>query len=139
MALHAMLSMGSRLALGDTRLVLQRVSGYITSSRVQMGFGSHSSDNDPDVLHKEKERNLQAGKPKSAVKDLEEGWNEKLASDSEAAVKAERHHDDDESIEELQKKSVHHIRTEHHEEEHMVESASQKNDDLKKGKANPVH
>ena len=115
-----------------------------------------------------------AGKPKSAVKDLEEGWNEKLASDSEAAVrwshpseqaialgvsdaeficsvrcfdvlfcalqvKAERHHDDDESIEELQKKSVHHIRTEHHEEEHVVESASQEKDDLKKGKANPVH
>ncbi|CAL8467572.1 g7110 [Coccomyxa elongata] len=134
-----MLSTGRRLALGDSRLILQRVSGYTTSSQLQMGFGSHCSDNDPDVLHKEKERNLRAGKPRSAVKDLEEGWNEKLASDSEAAVKAERHHNDDESIEELQKKSVHHIRTEHHEEEHVVESASQEKDDLKKGKANPVH
>lgn len=28
-----------------------------------------------------------AGKPRSAVNDLEEGWNEKLASDSEAAVR----------------------------------------------------
>lgn len=59
MALHTMFSTGSRLALGYTRLMVQRVSAYTTSSKVQMGFGSHSSDNDPDVLHKEKERNLQ--------------------------------------------------------------------------------
>lgn len=58
MALHTLLSTGRRLALGDSRLILQRVSGYTTSSQLQMGFGSHSSDNDPDVLHKEKERNL---------------------------------------------------------------------------------
>ncbi len=58
MALHTMLSTGSKLALGDVRLMMQRVSGYTTSSQLQMGFGSHSSDNDPDVLHKEKERNL---------------------------------------------------------------------------------
>lgn len=37
---------------------LQGVNNVHTSSRVQMGFGSHGSDNDPDVLHKEKEKNL---------------------------------------------------------------------------------
>ena len=37
---------------------LQGVSNLHTSSRMHMGFGSHGSDNDPDVLHKEKERNL---------------------------------------------------------------------------------
>lgn len=58
MAMQSMLSTGKRLALGDARAILQRVNGYTTSSRVQMGFGSHSSDNDPDVLHKEKEKTL---------------------------------------------------------------------------------
>ena len=37
---------------------LQGVNTLHTSGRVQMGFGSHGSDNDPDVLHKEKEKNL---------------------------------------------------------------------------------
>ena len=37
---------------------LQGVSNLHSSSRMQMGFGSHSSDNDPDILHKEKEKNL---------------------------------------------------------------------------------
>ncbi|EIE24563.1 hypothetical protein COCSUDRAFT_52996 [Coccomyxa subellipsoidea C-169] len=132
MAMNTMLSSASRLALGDARVLMQRVTArlYTSSPQVQMGFGSHSSDNDPEVLDREKERNLKGhpttGTPKSAVKDLEEGWNEKLASDSEAAVKAERHHNGSESIEDLQKKSVHHIRTEHHEEEHVVGSVAPK-------------
>ena len=42
----------------DLRYGLQGVSRLHTSSRMQMGFGSHTSDNDPDVLHKEKEKNL---------------------------------------------------------------------------------
>lgn len=65
------------------------------------GFGSHSSDNDPDVLEKEKHKNLKGEQDHTIV----EGWNEKLASDSEAAVKAEHHvpHEDHkEQIEELQ-------------------------------------
>lgn len=61
MALHSILSTASRLALGDARVLMQSVGVrcYTISPRVQMGLGSHSSDNDPDVLHREKEKNLQ--------------------------------------------------------------------------------
>lgn len=42
----------------DMRSGVQGVNGMHTSSRMQMGFGSHSSDNDPDVIDKEKEKSL---------------------------------------------------------------------------------
>ncbi len=42
----------------EVRFGPQSINGMHTSSRMEMGFGSHSSDNDPDVLHKEKEKNL---------------------------------------------------------------------------------
>jgi len=102
---------------------LQGVSNLHTSSRMHMGFGSHGSDNDPDVLHKEKERNL-SGETKHIHPGLEEGWNEKLASDSEAAVKAERHVDGEATIEDLQHRTVKHIREEHHSEEEVVPDPS---------------
>ena len=78
---------------------------------------------------------------------MEHGWNEKLASDSEAAVrlpgcwlqlplalcckadrlstrrmqvKSDRHVDHDTPIEELQEHTVKHIRREHHAEEDVV-------------------
>lgn len=82
---------------------------------------------------------------------MEHGWNEKLASDSEAAVrlpgcwlwgaiysaaadahhlcsermqvKSDRHVDHDTPIEELQEHTVKHIRREHHAEEEVVEKA----------------
>ena len=57
MALRSM-KLARRVCSVNLRYVLQGVSRLHTSSRMQMGFGSHSSDNDPDVLHKEKEKNL---------------------------------------------------------------------------------
>jgi hypothetical protein len=58
------------------------------------GVGSHVSDNDPEVLEAEKRRNLSqqhegSPLPPGAVPNAP-GWNPKLASDSEAVVKAER-------------------------------------------------
>lgn len=60
------------------------------------GFGSHTSDNDPDVLEREKRRNLSGETAKEgqcavpgAVPGAE-GWNPRLASDSEEIVKSER-------------------------------------------------
>eukprot|EP00884_Botryococcus_braunii_P004274 jgi/Botrbrau1/13848/Bobra.0056s0084.2 len=73
-----------------------------------MGHGSHASDNDPEVLQREQERNLK-GETKSTIPHAP-GWNEKLASDSEAAVKAEQ---DNRSIEQLQRETVDHVQTEH--------------------------
>jgi hypothetical protein len=54
-----------------------------------------------------------------------------------AQVKAERHVDGTHTIEDLQQKTVHHIKSEYHEEEEM--STAQDQNDLKQGKANPVH
>jgi hypothetical protein len=50
--------------------------------------GSHVSDNDPDTLAREKTKALEGHTP--TVIPGAPGWNEKLASDSEAVVKAER-------------------------------------------------
>ncbi|KAJ3033873.1 hypothetical protein HDV00_005677 [Rhizophlyctis rosea] len=61
--------------------------------------GSHMSNNDPHVLEKEKQATVKAG--------AKGKWNEKLASTSEAAVKADRDfHGKADDIEELQKKSA---------------------------------
>lgn len=71
-----------------------------TTKRTMTAF-SHMSDNDPAVIEKEKKKSL--GK-----KNKE--WSEKLASHSEAAVKADRDYDkpvkhlQNETIEELKKK-----------------------------------
>ena len=57
MALRS-INVARRLANLEVRFGPQGINGMHTSSRMEMGFGSHSSDNDPDVLHKEKEKNL---------------------------------------------------------------------------------
>jgi hypothetical protein len=59
-------------------------------ARASFGFGSHVCDNDPVVLELEKERNLHdpgSIPGRGGVPDVA-GWNEKLASDSEAVVRA---------------------------------------------------
>lgn len=110
---------------------IQTMSGKV------FGFGSHKSDNDPDKLETEKRKNLK-GDPTKGKEQANHpmpgaaGWNEELASDSEASVKADKHAPD--SVEELQKLSVKHLHGEVDEEP----SAAEK-DPLKKGKANPVH
>ena len=50
--------------------------------------GSHVSDNDPATIRREKAKSLEGHTP--TVMPGAPGWNEKLASDSEAVVKAER-------------------------------------------------
>ncbi|KAL3152927.1 hypothetical protein ABBQ38_012230 [Trebouxia sp. C0009 RCD-2024] len=106
------------------------------SSKV-FGFGSHKSDNDPDKLEKEKRKNLKGDPTKGKEQEHHAipgaaGWNEELASDSEASVKADRHAPD--SVDELQKLSVKHLHGQVDEEP----SAADK-DPVKKGKANPVN
>ncbi|KAI8327487.1 hypothetical protein EDC96DRAFT_90477 [Choanephora cucurbitarum] len=71
-----------------------------TTTRSMTAF-SHMSDNDPEVIEKEKQKNL-------SKKDKE--WNEKLASHSEASVKADKEHEkpiknlQSETVEQLKKK-----------------------------------
>lgn len=57
-------------------------------SAARLGIGSHMSDNDPVVLEKEKQRNLaKEHLPGGGGTPDAEGWNEALASDSEAVVR----------------------------------------------------
>ncbi|GBF89792.1 hypothetical protein Rsub_02962 [Raphidocelis subcapitata] len=67
-----------------------------------MGHGSHTSDNNPEVLAKEKQRNLEGRCPE--VVPGTPGWNPALASESEAVVKAERAPSMD--MEQLQQHSI---------------------------------
>ncbi|EIN08241.1 hypothetical protein PUNSTDRAFT_134632 [Punctularia strigosozonata HHB-11173 SS5] len=70
------------------------------------GPGSTEHGNDPQTLAKEKSKNLsgsQMNDPNSESEPMPEhapGWNQKLASSSEAGVKADRH---PASAEELQR------------------------------------
>ncbi|KAI0750086.1 hypothetical protein C8Q80DRAFT_1100636 [Daedaleopsis nitida] len=58
-------------------------------------YSSTMHDNDPDVLEQEKRRNLSKQQHKTSTPIPEApGWNEHLASASEAAVK-DRHHSED--------------------------------------------
>ncbi|RIA84098.1 hypothetical protein C1645_784852 [Glomus cerebriforme] len=62
-----------------------------------------TGDEPKKVLDQEKQKILK-GKVKSSI-ETAPGWNEKLASESEATVKADRH-GDSVTIEELQRQSI---------------------------------
>ncbi|KAJ3090165.1 hypothetical protein HK102_004509 [Quaeritorhiza haematococci] len=66
----------------------QPFTAIINIQKRMYGVGSHVSNNDPEVLEREKERVLK-GQVTSVIPEAT-GWNEKLASDSEAIVKADR-------------------------------------------------
>lgn len=109
---------------------LQAMSGKV------FGFGSHKADNDPEKLEAEKRKNLKGDPAKGKEQENHhlpgsKGWNEELASDSEASVKADKHAPD--TIDEMQKLSVKHLHGQVDEEP----SATEK-DPLKQGKANPA-
>ena len=74
-----------------------------------MGAHSHVSDDDPAILTREKQRNLE-GKTISTIPNAP-GWNEELASDSELRVKADRC--PVESVEELQHFTVEAVQKKH--------------------------
>ncbi|KAI8376114.1 uncharacterized protein BYT42DRAFT_573461 [Radiomyces spectabilis] len=67
--------------------------------RRSMSAYSHMSDNDPVVLEREKRKQQNVSQRE---------WNEKLASQSEAAVKADQQEDED--LQSLQQKSAEHLK-----------------------------
>ncbi|KAI0351729.1 hypothetical protein OH77DRAFT_1429303 [Trametes cingulata] len=77
-------------------------------------YSSTMHDNDPDVLEQEKRRNLskQQHKTSTPIPDEAPGWNENLASASEAAVKADRWGTG--SPKDLQDKTVKYVKDRHH-------------------------
>lgn len=89
-----------------------------------LGHGSHASDNDADVLHREKTKHLE-GKSSTTLKGAK-GWSEALASDSEVAVKADKHHEDS-TVEEMQQHTVKTIKVLHEGEHDGEEPEHPKN------------
>ncbi|CAG8644018.1 5196_t:CDS:2, partial [Cetraspora pellucida] len=100
-------------------------SGY---SRWYTPFGSNASDNDPFVIDKEKRRLLR-GKVVGSLKHAP-GWNEKLATDSEAMVKAEREPDSS-SIDELQRETLAYLTTHDNESDDIVVETFKKEVEVK--------
>lgn len=82
------------LRLQATRTKLSKLS-QVTTVRNMSAF-SHMSDNDPKVLEESKKKQLEREKEKK--------WEEKLASLSEAAVKADQ--SEDKPLDRLQKDSI---------------------------------
>ncbi|KAK9791167.1 hypothetical protein WJX73_003706 [Symbiochloris irregularis] len=79
---------------------------------------------DPNRVKDEKEKYM-SGKSTSTVKGMK-GWHEPLASESEAAIKAEKH-SSEETIEEMQAHTVKKVKVLHHGEEDDEEHHPPKN------------
>lgn len=75
-------------------------------------------DNDPELLEKEKHRNLQ-GKQHETSTPIHDapGWNEHLGSASEAFIKADRSGHQDPAA--LQEHTVDYVRNRHHPEDRL--------------------
>ncbi|KAG0743533.1 hypothetical protein G6F57_006249 [Rhizopus arrhizus] len=82
----------------STPIITNRKTASNMANQRFMSAYSHMSDNDPEVLEKEKKRHLSAKEKKE--------WNEKLASTSEANVKADK--EADIPIKDLQNKTAEH-------------------------------
>ncbi|KAI0264446.1 hypothetical protein BC834DRAFT_264175 [Gloeopeniophorella convolvens] len=93
------------------------VTAASTTSRLSGRAYSTMHDNDPEVLDREKRRNL-ARQPyqTSSPLDHAQGWNEHLASSSEANVKADQ---DKSSTQDLAARTVAHLKAKHSPEENM--------------------
>ncbi|KAL7422284.1 hypothetical protein Q5752_002930 [Cryptotrichosporon argae] len=82
---------------------------------VRWTSGSQRHGNDPDVIAKEKARNLSGTQDSSAPhKEHAPGWNEHLASDSEANVKADQAGPKGKPSKDLQDATVKHTHKHHH-------------------------
>ncbi|KAJ7578139.1 hypothetical protein C8J56DRAFT_356869 [Mycena floridula] len=90
-------------------------SGALRQPNTGLRFSSTRHGNDPEVLQREKERNLSSkSQNKTSPHEHAPGWNEHLASDSEASVKADR--STHASGEQLQNDTVNHLQSRHEED-----------------------
>ncbi|KAI0696245.1 hypothetical protein BC835DRAFT_874815 [Cytidiella melzeri] len=92
----------------------RRAAVVVPVARTSVIAKRHSStmhDNDPEVIEREKQRNLSKEQHKTStpIKNAP-GWNHYLASASEAAVKADR---SDHTPEQLATETVQHIKERH--------------------------
>ncbi|KAF7797326.1 hypothetical protein EIP86_008521 [Pleurotus ostreatoroseus] len=96
-----------------TRAALRRaVVAPVSRTTIAVRYSSTVHDNDPETLEKEKHRNLNKEQHKTSTTiHNAPGWNEYLASASEAAVKADRA---EITPEQLAAQTVQHVRERHH-------------------------
>ncbi|WWC69582.1 uncharacterized protein I206_103525 [Kwoniella pini CBS 10737] len=87
------------------------------SARVwSRGYAASVHGNDPNIIEEEKQRNLKGNQDSSAPhKDHAPGWNEHLASHSEAAVKADQAGPPGKPGKDLQDATVDQTHKKHHE------------------------
>lgn len=106
--------------LTAARCSIKRVSGtFSVSSRYASArrYTSTMHDNDPETLEREKRRNLSRIQHETSTPiDDAPGWNEDLASASEAHVKADR---SSVTINDLQRKTIDYINAKHQPDEQM--------------------
>lgn len=99
----------------STASVTNRASGALRLQSTRLYSTMH--DNDPEVLEREKQRTLSGEHRKTPHLDGAPGWNEHLASSSEAFVKADKHANS--SIDEMQRKTVDYVHTRHAPDERL--------------------
>ncbi|PSR71377.1 hypothetical protein PHLCEN_2v12753 [Hermanssonia centrifuga] len=100
-----------------TRTALRRaaIAPISRATVVARGYSSSGHDNDPEVLEREKDRNMKNVQHKTSTPIRNApGWNQYLASASEAAVKADR---SDLPPHELADETVKYVKARHHEQE----------------------
>ncbi|KAJ7678883.1 hypothetical protein DFH06DRAFT_1165138 [Mycena polygramma] len=98
-------------SLPASRSALRNIVGAARATRVTARFSSTMHDNDPETLETEKARNLSGTQYKTSTPHKHApGWNEHLATASEASVKADK--DAGDPIE-LQKMTVEYIQSRH--------------------------
>ncbi|WVO21901.1 uncharacterized protein IAS62_003221 [Cryptococcus decagattii] len=82
--------------------------------RIMSRGAASKHDNDPNVLAREKARNLSGTQDTSAPhKEYAPGWNEHLATDAEANVKADQATPDGPPGKDLQSKTIGHVERHH--------------------------
>ncbi|TFY54740.1 hypothetical protein EVJ58_g8683 [Rhodofomes roseus] len=86
-------------------------------------YSGSMHEHDPDTIEKEKHRNLTGKQHKTSAphEKTAPGWNEYLASASEAAVKADQSHGEgDGGTAAMQQNTVTHVKRRYHEEDSPV-------------------
>ncbi|KAK9835692.1 hypothetical protein WJX74_005977 [Apatococcus lobatus] len=95
-----------RTLTADTAQLQPPIGAFLSRQQTVRGYaGKESAPENPEVLEKEKSRQMSGEKNKTDRIKSAPGWNETLSSESEASVKADKddHHD---SIEDLQNHSA---------------------------------
>ncbi|KZS92332.1 hypothetical protein SISNIDRAFT_550367 [Sistotremastrum niveocremeum HHB9708] len=96
------------------RIAVQHAPRRLTAAL----YSSTVHENDPETLEREKARNLAKEQHHTSTPhEHAPGWNEYLASSSEAHVKADK---SEGTAEELQTRTVEHIKKRHHEDNDNV-------------------